>query len=85
MLTKLEALGKSHSSFGQKEKKRGWEEEKRRIKDEKWQEDQSLYKQVVTHTQSKVKSYMILSNQQSERKEKPFDFDVIVTPLFQVP
>lgn len=35
------------------------------------------------HTEQS-KSYMILSNQRSERKEKPFDFDVIVTPPFQV-
>ena len=54
-MSKLEALGKSHSSFGQKEKKRGWEEEKRMIKDEKWQGEQSLYKKVVIHIQSKVK------------------------------
>lgn len=53
------------------------------IKDEKWQEEQSLYKKVVIHIQSKVK-LMILSNQWSERKEKPFDFDVIMTPPFQV-
>lgn len=39
--------------------------------------------QEVIHIQSKVK-LMILSNQRSERKEKPFDFDVIMTPPFQV-